>query len=77
VFVFVREHVGAAPALFAGWSYGGYIAGALSRRQPTTVAGLLLICAGVLADAGHYLPLERPAEFSSLVEAWLDRCTAS
>jgi pimeloyl-ACP methyl ester carboxylesterase len=30
----------------------------------------------VLAGAGHYLPLERPAEFGSLVEAWLDRCTA-
>jgi hypothetical protein len=31
----------------------------------------------VLAGAGHYLPLERPAEFGSLAEAWLDRCAAS
>ena len=189
VSAFMQTHLGGAPALLAGWSYGGYIAGALSRRQPAAVAGLLLICAGVrdhdrdlpgppagpapehwidgvpadlrahlataighrtaqtaarvatvlagslpgdrayqqqirgdgfgladevaaypgpacvitgrqdrvvgyadqfrcldaypsatfavLASAGHYLPIERPAEFGSLVEAWLDRCAAS
>jgi pimeloyl-ACP methyl ester carboxylesterase len=189
VSAFVQEHLAGAPTLLAGWSYGGYIAGALSRRQPAAVAGLLLICAGVrnedrdlpgppaerapehwldgvpadlrthlataigyrtaqtatrvasvlagslpgdegyrqrlrgdgfgladegtaypgpgcvitgrqdrvvgfadqfrclgaypsasfvlLAGAGHYLPLEQPAEFGSLVEAWLDRCAAS
>jgi len=192
VSTFVRARLGGAPALFAGWSYGGYIAAALARRQPAAVAGLLLICPGVrpgerdlpgppaepppehwldevpadlrthlataigdrtaqtaarvarvlagslpgdeeyrrnlrgdgfrladeaeegavypgsasvvtgrqdrvvgfadqfrclagypsasftvLADAGHYLPLERPEEFSSLVEAWLDRCVSA
>jgi pimeloyl-ACP methyl ester carboxylesterase len=188
VSAFVQAHLGGAPALLAGWSYGGYIAAALARRQPTAVTGLLLICPGVriedrdlpgppaepapdhwldevpadarthlgaaighrtartasrvatvlagslrgdeaylqrlrsngygladegaaypgpgcvitgrqdrvvgfadqfrclglypsasftvLADAGHYLPLERPAEFGCLVEAWLDRCAA-
>ncbi len=30
----------------------------------------------VLAGAGHYLPLERPAEFGCLVEAWLGQCAA-
>jgi pimeloyl-ACP methyl ester carboxylesterase len=191
VSAFVRGRLGGAAALLAGWSYGGYIAAALARRQPVAVSGLLLICPGVrpgerdlpgppaepapqgwldevsadlrahlataigyraahtaarvagvlagslpgdeeyrqrlrgdgfrladeaeegpvypgptcvvtgrrdrivgfadqfrslggypsasfaiLADAGHYLPLERPAEFGSLVETWLDRCAA-
>jgi pimeloyl-ACP methyl ester carboxylesterase len=28
----------------------------------------------VVANAGHYLPFEQPAEFASLVAAWLDSC---
>jgi pimeloyl-ACP methyl ester carboxylesterase len=188
VSAFTRERLDGARPLLAGWSYGGYIAGALARRGPAAIAGLLLICPGVriedrdlppapagpapehwlnqvpedlrahlataignrtgqtaarvagvlagslpgdeeyrqrlrgdgfrladpgtaypgpacvitgrqdrvvgfadqfralgaypsasfavLAGAGHYLPLERPGEFGSLVEAWLDRCAA-
>jgi pimeloyl-ACP methyl ester carboxylesterase len=44
---FLDAHLGGAPRLLAGWSYGGYIAAALARRQPAAIAGLLLICAGV------------------------------
>jgi pimeloyl-ACP methyl ester carboxylesterase len=40
-----RERAG-GPVLLAGWSYGGYLAAALARRQPDAVAGLLLICCG-------------------------------
>jgi pimeloyl-ACP methyl ester carboxylesterase len=44
---FVSARLGSAPPLLAGWSYGGYIAMAMARRQPARVAGLLLICPGV------------------------------
>jgi pimeloyl-ACP methyl ester carboxylesterase len=96
VSAFVQEHLGGAPTLLAGWSYGGYVAGALSRYQPAAVAGLLLICAGVrnedrdlpgppaepapehwLDEVPADLRTQRPAEFGSLVAAWLDRCAAS
>jgi pimeloyl-ACP methyl ester carboxylesterase len=40
-----RERAG-GPVLLAGWSYGGYLAAALARREPGAVAGLLLICCG-------------------------------
>ncbi len=33
--------------LLAGCSYGGYLATGLVRREPTRVAGLLTVCAGV------------------------------
>jgi pimeloyl-ACP methyl ester carboxylesterase len=36
--------------LLAGWSYGAYIAAALARRRPADVAGMLLVCPGVLSN---------------------------
>jgi pimeloyl-ACP methyl ester carboxylesterase len=36
--------------LLAGWSYGAYVAAALARRRPTDVAGLLLVCPGVMIN---------------------------
>ncbi len=28
----------------------------------------------ILANCGHYLPLEQPADFSALVAGWLRNC---
>jgi pimeloyl-ACP methyl ester carboxylesterase len=42
---FVSARLAGQPALLAGWSYGGYIAMAMARRQPASVAGLLLVSA--------------------------------
>jgi pimeloyl-ACP methyl ester carboxylesterase len=65
----VRAHLGGGPALLAGWSYGGYIAAALARRQPAAVAGLLLICVGVRTE-DRDLP---PAPAEPAPEHWLDQ----
>jgi pimeloyl-ACP methyl ester carboxylesterase len=43
----VESVLGAAPFLLAGCSYGGYLAAGLTRRTPTQIAGLLLVCPGV------------------------------
>src|SRR4051812_12016557 len=41
---FVDEHIGAAPFLLAGESYGGYMARAPARPPGAQVLGLALIC---------------------------------
>jgi pimeloyl-ACP methyl ester carboxylesterase len=46
VSAFVGARLPGQPALLAGWSYGGYIAMAMGRRNPASVAGLLLITTG-------------------------------
>jgi pimeloyl-ACP methyl ester carboxylesterase len=61
---------GGEPALLAGWSYGGYLAAALARRQPARVAGLLLICTGVRIMPGDR---DLPAGPAAAAEpGWLD-----
>jgi pimeloyl-ACP methyl ester carboxylesterase len=67
---FLDAHLGGAPRLLAGWSYGGYIAAALARRQPAAVAGLLLICAGVKTRPQDRDLPAAPAEPGP--EGWLD-----
>jgi pimeloyl-ACP methyl ester carboxylesterase len=58
---FIDREVGPEPVLLAGCSYGGYLAGALARRQPDRVAGLLLVCAGVkIRPADRELPAAAP-----------------
>ncbi len=44
---FIDDQLAGGPVLLAGWSYGGYLAAALARRQPAAVTGLLMICAGI------------------------------
>ncbi len=61
---------GGRPMLLAGWSYGGYLAAALARRQPAAVAGLLLICCGQ-----RIMPADReppPGPPPSGPHDWLD-----
>ncbi|GAA1957931.1 alpha/beta hydrolase [Amycolatopsis minnesotensis] len=41
---FVDEHIGTAPFLLVGESYGGYLARALVRERPGQVRGMALIC---------------------------------
>lgn len=41
---YVDEHVGDAPLLVIGESYGGYLARAITRRRRRQVVGLALIC---------------------------------
>lgn len=41
---YVDEHIGDAPFLIIGESYGGYLARALTRRRRLQVLGLALIC---------------------------------
>jgi pimeloyl-ACP methyl ester carboxylesterase len=58
------------PFLLAGWSYGGYLAAALARRQPAAVAGLLLICCGLrIRPADREPPPGVPAPGPA---GWLD-----
>jgi pimeloyl-ACP methyl ester carboxylesterase len=67
---FIDARLGSTRRLLAGWSYGGYIAAALARRQPATVAGLLLICAGVKTrPEDRDLP---PAPAGPAPRGWLD-----
>jgi pimeloyl-ACP methyl ester carboxylesterase len=42
----VVELLGDTPYLLAGHSYGAYLAAGLTRRNPTQVAGLFLVCPG-------------------------------
>jgi len=67
---FIDARIGGAPALLAGWSYGGYIAMAMARRRPASVAGLLLICPGVRLRAQDRDLPDPPAAPPS--EGWLD-----
>jgi pimeloyl-ACP methyl ester carboxylesterase len=39
--------------LLAGWSYGAYLAMALTRRRPGDVAGMLLVCPGIRIGIGE------------------------
>lgn len=41
----VDPHLGDEPFAVAGWSYGGYLALGIARRQPERVLGLLAVCA--------------------------------
>lgn len=52
---FVRVRYG-GPVLFAGCSYGGYLAAAVARRWPGEVGGLLLVCPGVRIAGERDLP---------------------
>jgi pimeloyl-ACP methyl ester carboxylesterase len=58
-----------APLLLAGASYGAYLAQAVARRRPDLVRGLLLVCAGVVAD-----PARRrlPDDVGPTEAGWLD-----
>jgi pimeloyl-ACP methyl ester carboxylesterase len=67
---FIDAHLGGAPCLLAGWSYGGYIATALARRRPARVAGLLQICAGVKTRPEDRDLPRAPA--GPAPEGWLD-----
>lgn len=55
---YVDEHVGAAPLVGIGESYGGYLARAITRRRHHQVAGLALICpiGRVVAHADRDVP---------------------
>lgn len=67
---FIDAHLGGAPRLLAGWSYGGYIAAALARRKPARIAGLLQICAGAKTrPEDRDLP---PAPAEPAPRGWLD-----
>lgn len=57
----VERESASGPVLLAGWSYGGYLAAALARRQPAAVAGLLVICCGLrIMPADRELPAGPP-----------------
>ena len=54
--------------LLAGWSYGAYLAMALTRRRPGDVAGMLLVCPGIrMADRDLPRGPDGPDEMG-----WLD-----
>jgi pimeloyl-ACP methyl ester carboxylesterase len=56
--------------LLAGWSYGAYIAAALARRRPADVAGMLLVCPGVMISmTDRALP---PVASGQDEPGWLD-----
>jgi pimeloyl-ACP methyl ester carboxylesterase len=56
--------------LLAGWSYGAYIGAALARRRPADVAGMLLVCPGVVINlADRDLPAIAAADED---QHWLD-----
>jgi len=40
----IREHLGDQQFSVAGWSYGGYLAAGVTRRLPSQIAGLMMIC---------------------------------
>ena len=48
---FLDRVLGGRSYLLAGWSYGSYLAAAVARRRPADVAGMLLVCPAVVADA--------------------------
>lgn len=66
----LAELIGTTPYLLIGHSYGGYLATGLSRRDPSLVAGMLLICCGLRIDpAGR----DRSGVLPSLPQSgWLD-----
>ena len=45
---FLDRQLGGERFLVAGWSFGGYMAAALARRRPADVAGMLLVCPGIM-----------------------------
>ena len=70
----IDRRYGDRGCLLAGWSYGGYLAAALARRQPWRFGGLLLICPGVrAAPADRTLP---PAPTDPGPDGWLRRVPA-
>ncbi|WP_034594750.1 alpha/beta fold hydrolase [Hamadaea tsunoensis] len=60
---------GPNPYLLAGFSYGGYLAAALTRRRPDRIGGLLLVCPGTRVRPGDR---ELPVPPAEAEPGWLD-----
>ena len=67
---FIDRQLPGQQFLLAGWSYGAYIAAALARRRPADVAGMLLVCPGLMINmADRELPAIAAADDEP---GWLD-----
>lgn len=49
----IDQELPGQPFLLGGWSYGAYLAMALTRRRPADVAGMLLVCPGITISMGQ------------------------